>query len=116
MAAIGAALDDAQGDAGGSEVTEAIEAADKAGDLPNADDKKDASDKPDMKEPPAVSEEDENGNKKTEVEILMEKADHDEQQQKWLKSDAYKKQQKKKKDEAISKQQKEVQELEETLG
>ena len=46
----------------------------------------------------------------------MEKADHEEAQAKWLKSDAYKKQQQKKKDEAIQKQQKEVQELEETLG
>ena len=115
MAAIGAALDDAQGDAGSSEVSDAIEAADKAGDLPSAEEKKDVG-KPDATEPPPVTEEDEAGNKKSEVEILMEKADHEEAQSKWLKSDAYKKQQQKKKDEQIKSQQKEVQELEDTLG
>ena len=42
MAAIGAALDDAGADAGagGSDMTAEIEAADKAGDLPNATDEK----------------------------------------------------------------------------
>jgi|TARA_B110001450_G_scaffold93400_1_gene88628 hypothetical protein len=42
--------------------------------------------------PPAVSEMDANGNKKTEVELLMERADHDEANEKWLHSPAYKKQ------------------------
>ena len=96
MAAIGAALDDAGADAGadagGGDVAAALDAADKAGELPNADDKKEGGAKPDMVEPPAVSLEDDNGNKKSEVEILMEKADHEEAESKWLKSDAYKKQ------------------------
>ena len=122
MAAIGAALDDAGADdlagAGGGEVTAALDAADKAGELPSADgDKKDTTGaKPDMVEPPAVALEDDNGNKKSEVEILMEKADHEEAESKQLKSDSYKKQQKKKKYAAIAKQQSEVSELEETLG
>ena len=90
MAAIGAALDDAGADAAdGGDVGAAIEAADKAGQLPSAEEKKES--KPDAVEPPPVSLEDDNGNKKSEVEILMEKADHDEAQEKWLKSDAYKK-------------------------
>lgn len=78
MAAIGAALDDAGADAGagGSEVTDAIEAADKAGDLPNATEEK--KEVKDANEPAPVAFEDENGNKKSEVEILMETADHEE--------------------------------------
>ena len=66
--------------------------------------------------PPPVSETDANGNKKSEVELLMEKADHDEANEKWLHSAAYKKQQKKLQDEKLKKQQDEVSELEETLG
>ena len=101
MAAIGAALDDAGADdvagTGGGEVAAAIDAADKAGELPDAE-KKDTPTKADAIEPVPVALEDENGNKKTEVEILMERADHDEAQDKWLKSDAYKKKQKKTKD------------------
>ena len=89
MAAIGAALDDTGGGDGG-DVAAALDAADKAGELPSADDKKETPSKPDMEEPKPVALEDENGNKKSEVEILMEKADHDEAQEKWLKSDAYK--------------------------
>ena len=42
--------------------------------------------------PPPVSEVDANGAKKSEVELLMEKADHDEANEKWLHSAAYKKQ------------------------
>jgi hypothetical protein len=72
MAAIGAALDDAGGDAGGSDVAAAIEDADKAGDLPNATEEVKKDTPKDMLEPAAVALEDENGNKKTEVEILME--------------------------------------------
>ena len=95
MQAIGAALDDVGADAGadgGGDVAAALDAADKAGELPSADDKKETPTKPDMEEPKPVALEDDNGNKKSEVEILMEKADHDEAQDKWLKSDAYKKQ------------------------
>jgi hypothetical protein len=91
MAAIGAALDDAGADAGGADVAAAIEEADKAGDLPSAIDEKKDTPK-DALEPAPVALEDENGNKKSEVEILMEKADHEEAESKWLKSDAYKKQ------------------------
>ena len=77
MAAIGAALDDAGADAGGDggDVAAALDAADKAGELPSADDKKETTSKPDMEEPKPVALEDDNGNKKSEVEILMEKAD-----------------------------------------
>ena len=46
----------------------------------------------------------------------MEKADHDEANEKWLHSATYKKQQKKIADEKLKKQQEEVSELEETLG
>jgi hypothetical protein len=84
MAAIGAALDDAGADVGadaggGGDVAAALDAADKAGELPSAEDKKETA-KADMVEPPAVALEDENGNKKTEVELLMERADHEEAQ------------------------------------
>ena len=40
MAAIGAALEDAGADGAGSDVAAAIDAADKAGDLPNATEEK----------------------------------------------------------------------------
>jgi len=42
--------------------------------------------------PPEVSELDGNGNKKSEVDLLMERADHDEANEKWLHSSGYKKQ------------------------
>ena len=77
MAAISAALDDTGADAGGSDVTAAIDEADKSGDLPNTTEEKKDTPK-DALEPAPVALEDENGNKKTEVEILMEKADHEE--------------------------------------
>mmetsp|Transcript_6933 Transcript_6933/g.11138 ORF Transcript_6933/g.11138 Transcript_6933/m.11138 type:complete len:118 (+) Transcript_6933:271-624(+) len=46
----------------------------------------------------------------------MEKYDHEEAEEKWLKSDGYKKQQKAKKDAEIKKQQAEVSDLEDTLS
>ena len=101
--ALAEALNEAVEEAGNdTSVDAAIEAADKAGDLPSASDENKDTAKPDAVEPPPVSDTDENGNKKSEVEILMEKADHEEAQQKWLKSDAYKKQQQKKKDTILS--------------
>jgi hypothetical protein len=41
--------------------------------------------------PPALTDTDANGNKKTEVEMLMEKADNEEAEDKWEHSDAFKK-------------------------
>ena len=95
----------------------AVDEAEAKGTLPDANDgQDDAKPKAVDGPPPAVSDTDANGNKKSEVEMLMEKDDHDEAQDKWEHSDAYKKQQKKKQDEKLKKQQDEVSELEETLG
>ena len=69
-----------EAESGSDDVSAAIDAADKAGDLPSAEpEKKDAPAEGDMKEPAALSDTDENGTKKSEVEMLMEKADHEEQ-------------------------------------
>ena len=70
----------------------AVDDAEAKGTLPDAADGADA-DKPKAVDaaPPAVSDTDANGNKKTEVEMLMEKADHDEAEDKWEHSDAFKK-------------------------
>ena len=113
LSAINAAIDQELGDdtpIKEDKALAAVENADAAGTLPDAsnmeggvaDDaekKKIVVDGP----PPAVSEMDANGNKKTEVELLMERADHDEANEKWLHSPAYKKQQKKAADEKLKK-------------
>jgi hypothetical protein len=84
----------------------AVDNADAAGTLPDAsnpeggEDVKKAADAP----PPAVTDTDANGNKKTEVEMLMERADHDEAEEKWEHSPAFKKQEKAKSDEKLKKQ------------
>ena len=83
----------------------AVDDAEAKGTLPDAADGTDA-DKPKAIDaaPPAVTDTDSNGNKKTEVEMLMEKADHDEAEDKWEHSSAFKKQEKKKSDEKLKKQ------------
>ena len=81
LQAINAALD---AEMGGDKIEPdkalaAVDEDDAKGTLPDASDGKD-DDKPKAIEgpPPAVSDTDANGNKKSEVEMLMEKADHDE--------------------------------------
>ena len=100
LSAINAAIDSELGeDAAKIEPDKALAAvdqADAAGTLPDASqlegddttEKKKVVDGP----PPPVSEIDANGNKKSEVELLMEKAAHDEANEKWLHSATYKKQ------------------------
>ena len=87
LAAIGAAIDE-------ETQIEADQSAD-AGEVSQTEEKKEEPVGP----PPPIDE-----SKKDEVESLMEKYDHDEAQEKWLKSDAYKKQLQKKKESEIAKQ------------
>ena len=84
----------------------AVDEAEAKGTLPDAatDGEEGAKPKAIDGPPPAVSDTDANGNKKTEVEMLMERADHDEAEEKWEHSDAFKKQEKKKTEEKLKKQ------------
>mgnify|MGYP000200194393 CR=1 FL=1 len=71
----------------------AVDEAEAKGTLPDAANPEGEDAKPKAVDgpPPAVSDTDANGNKKTEVEMLMEKADHDEAEDKWEHSAAFKK-------------------------